>query len=87
MDQSISISFLTSGVHIPPMKKVRNSMFYCVELPEFSKHLPCSRQLIKVSENFEKNNQAVHPNESNIMQWYFSDPNHRCRGYKIKPVF
>ena len=38
-----------------------------MELPEFNKHLPCSRQLIEISENLEKNNQAGHPSESNII--------------------
>ena len=38
-----------------------------VELPEFSKHLPCSRQLIEISQNFGENNQAEHPSESKII--------------------
>ena len=38
-----------------------------VELPEFSRHLPCSRQLIEIAENFGKNNQAGHASESNTI--------------------
>ena len=38
-----------------------------VKLPEYSKHLPCSRQLMEISETLQRNNQTGHLSESDIM--------------------